>query len=358
MNKLKRICCLVWVCVCLNPVCAYAEPVQVSFDAQSTDYHESLEVYLSNENSYYCFKLGPDNAYDLTQEVEEGDYTVHAFSIGDANHYYSYTISPEKLTVNKGNSNQVMVQLQENKAEEAEEEEGDNSLPPDTPEPALEPSVYDFTDGNTACGTLEIECSYISGAKAVVYLLIDENGVEYPISLNADNMFSAIALLPYGTYHEAGRPVITFFEDCEVSEDYRYTWLHTNSGYFGNYFTLDAANSTITTDDLAIVLHHNGDSYLSPDFWELGITKKYYDNMVEHITAIDQSVNADEYEDINRYLEKAGRETIPDVSAATEITAEQGDAHPLIAAVFLIVICLTALFLFVLYRLIRKKPKY
>ncbi len=205
---------------------------------------------------------------------------------------------------------------------------------------------------------MEIECSYISGAKAVVYLLIDENGVEYPISLNADNMFSAIALLPYGTYHEAGRPVITFFEDCEVSEDYRYTWLHTNSGYFGNYFTLDAANSTITTDDLAIVLHHNGDSYLSPDFWELGITKKYYDNMVEHITAIDQSVNADEYEDINRYLEKAGRETIPDVSAATEITAEQGDAHPLIAAVFLIVICLTALFLFVLYRLIRKKPKY
>ncbi len=128
MNKLKRICCLVWVCVCLNPVCAYAEPVQVSFDAQSTDYHESLEVYLSNENSYYCFKLGPDNAYDLTQEVEEGDYTVHAFSIGDANHYYSYTISPEKLTVNKGNSNQVMVQLQENKAEEAEEEEGDTAF--------------------------------------------------------------------------------------------------------------------------------------------------------------------------------------------------------------------------------------
>lgn len=357
MMKFKRICCLVWVFVCINTLCAYAEPVQVSFDAQSTDYHESLEVYLSNENSYYCFKLGPDNAYDLSLEVKEGTYTVHAFSIGDANRYYSYRINPEKLTVKQGESNQVMVRLLE---QESEAEAGDNSLPPDTTEPALEPAVYDFTDGDTACGTLEVECSYISGAKSVVYLLCDENGNEYPISLNADNMYSAIALLPYGTYHETGRPTITFFEDCEVSKDYRYTWIHTDSGYFGDYFTLNADNSTITTDDLAVVLHHNGASYFSPDFWELSITKKYYDNIVEHITAIDQSVNADEYEDINRYLEKAGRETIPEVPDTIEITAGKDDdwPHSLIAAALLIGICLTTLFLFALYRRTQKNPKY
>lgn len=99
---MKRLCCLVWICTCFQTMNVHDEPVRVSFDAQSRDYNENLEIYLSNSNSYYCFKLGPDNEYDLSQEVAEGDYTIHAFSTGDANHYYDYVTAPEKLTVRKG----------------------------------------------------------------------------------------------------------------------------------------------------------------------------------------------------------------------------------------------------------------
>lgn len=357
MTKIKRMWFLVWICACFHTIYAYAEPVQVCFDTQSADYNENLEVYLSNENSYYCFKLGPDNGYSLSMEVAEGDYAVHAFSIGDANLYYNYAIIPEKLTVKKGEHGQVTVHLKDN--EDAVEDEGDNSLPPDITEPSLEPSVYDFTDGNTASGTLEVKCDYTSGVKSVIYLLVDETGKEYPVPLHADNMYSATVLLPYGTYHETGRPMITFFEDCEVSEDYRYTWLHTASNYFGNYYIFDETSPAVTAGDLAIVLHHNGDSYISPDFWELSITKKYYDNIVENITAIDQSVNADEYENVNRYLEKAGRETIPEASNTVEVTAEQEYIWPRpIMAVAMIIICMVLLLIFVFFRSIHKKSKY
>lgn len=52
------------------------------------------------------------------------------------------------------------------------------------------------------------------------------------------------------------------------------------------------------------------------------------DNIAENLNTIDQSVNADEYKDINRYLEKAGQETIPEASDIVEVTVEQEDTWP------------------------------